>query len=191
MNILICYTSTEGQTRRICRFCADQLFALGHSVEMLIAGDADPMELAGFDAAILAGSVHVGKLQAELGTFVRTHATKLNAMPTMFLVVSLAAAGKDEEERADLVRIADEFCEDTGWKPGATHHVAGAFRFTQYDFFKSWAMRWIAAQYGETVDPKVDREFTDWAALAGIMKSWPALLDGPKPSLRSADQSSC
>ena len=57
-------------------------------------------------------------------------------------------------------------------------HVAGAFRFTQYDFFKSLAMRWIAHSKGEVVDPHADREYTDWAALADLMARWPDA--GPK-----------
>lgn len=179
MRLLICYASTEGQTRRICRFCADQLFALGHSVEMLPVGDAGGLDLAPFDAAILAGSVHVGKIQTALGDFAAAHAPALNGMPTLYLQVSLAAAGGDRGELADLDRIARDFCASAGWTPGAIHQIAGAFRFTEYDFFRSWAMRWVAAQKGQTVDPHKDTEYTDWAALAGILQAWSAGLGEP------------
>lgn len=172
MKILICYASTEGQTRKICRFCADQLFAAGHTVELLSVSEAGDLHLPPFDAAILAGSVHVGRLQKELEAFAALHAPVLNRMPTLLLQVSLAAAGDDPDEQADLARIADAFCKAAGWTPGAIHQVAGAFRFTEYDFFKSWAMRWIAAQKGQTVDPHADREYTDWPALAVIVQSW-------------------
>ena len=40
MKILIAYGTTEGQTRKIARFCADHLIEQGHSVEILGAGDA-------------------------------------------------------------------------------------------------------------------------------------------------------
>lgn len=181
MRILICYASTEGQTRKICRFCADQLFALGHSVEMLSASDAGEMDLPDFDAAILAGSVHLGRLQAELAAFAAAHAPMLNVMPTLLLQVSLAAAGEDAAERADLDRIARAFCEAAGWTPGAVHQIAGAFRFTEYDFFKSWAMRYIAAQKGESVDPHADTEYTDWPALAAVMRDWAGSATAPRP----------
>lgn len=180
MKVLICYASTEGQTRKICRFCADQIFALGHSVEMLDVSDAGDLELAGFDAAVLAGSVHTGKVQRELAEFARAHAGALNRMASLYLQVSLAAAGDDEHEHADLRRIAGEFTSGAGWAPDATHHIAGAFRFTQYDFFRSWAMRYIAAQKGQRADPHSDKEFTDWAALAGIMRDWAGSLTTPE-----------
>lgn len=174
MRILICYASTEGQTRKICRFCAEQLVARGNSVEMLPVGDAGEIDLAPFDAAILAGSVHMGRLQGGLADFAAAHAGALNGMPVLFLVVSLAIAGEDPDDRAELDRIAAEFADQAGWVPGQVAHVAGAFRFTEYNFFEALAMRWIANRKGQKVDPHKDTEFTDWAALAELLKGWPA-----------------
>jgi menaquinone-dependent protoporphyrinogen oxidase len=179
MKILICYASTEGQTRKIARFCSDSLFALGHSVEVLHAPDAEPMELAVFDAVIIAGSVHLGRVQSDLSAFVTAHCEKLNTMPTLLLMVSLAAAAPDTKDRQELDRIARDFCGAAGWTPGATHHVAGAFRFSEYDFFKSLAMRYIASRKGQSIDPHQDREYTDWTALSAVMRDWPALSGEP------------
>ncbi|WP_050928051.1 flavodoxin domain-containing protein [Aestuariivita boseongensis] len=173
MNILICYASTEGQTRKIAQFCAGQLIAKGHSVEVISAGDADELDLGVFDAAILAGSVHLGRIQSELGDFARTHAAVLNGMATLYLQVSLARAGEEETDMAELAAIASRFCADSGWTPGAIHQIAGAFRFTQYDFFKAWAMRWIASRKGQEIDLQGDTEYTDWAELAQILSDWP------------------
>jgi len=177
--ILICYASTEGQTRKIARFCADQLFALGHAVEMLPAEEALDVELPGFDAAILAGSVHGGMVQTALTDFAAAHAPVLNRMLTLYLQVSLSAAGDDPVEWAEIDRIARRVCEQAGWRPGAVHQIAGAFRFTRYDFFKSWAMRYIAARKGEEVDPRSDKEYTDWAALSALVRDWAAALERP------------
>lgn len=174
MRILICYASTEGQTRKICRFCAEQLIARGDSVELLPVTEAGDIDLAPFDAAVLAGSVHVGRLQAALAEFAAAHAPALNGMPTLFLVVSLAIAGDDPADRAELDRIASDFAGGAGWTPGQLAHIAGAFRFTEYDFFRSLAMRWIARRKGQDVDPHRNTEYTDWAALAALIKGWPA-----------------
>ena len=125
-----------------------------------------------FDAAILAGSVHIGHVQKALGQFAAQFHAALNAMPTLFLQVSLAAAGTDPQEHAELEKIAEDFCAEADWIPGQVVQVPGAFRFTQYDFFRSWAMRYIASQKGQTVDPKADKEYTDWAALGDLMRAW-------------------
>ena len=173
MKIAICYASTEGQTRKIARFCAAALIDQGHSVEVIAASDANDMPFASFDAAILAGSVHLGHVQSALATVATSHAAVLNARPTLFLQVSLAVVGDDAEDRAEIDRIAQAFCEKTGWQPGEIHQIAGAFRFSEYDFFRSWAMRWVAAQKGQKVDPHGDTEYTDWDGLRHLMERWP------------------
>ena len=174
MKILIAYATTEGQTRKITRFAADHLSDAGHAVELLNVTDAEGLNPGRFDRAILAGSVHAGQMQDDLISFARTHGRRLSVIPTLYLQVSLAAAGADPKERADLEAIAARLATDIGWTPTRTEHIAGAFRFSQYDFFKSWAMRWIAHQKGQTVDPYSDREYTDWDGLRDILDSWAA-----------------
>lgn len=179
MNILIAYSSTEGQTRKICRFCADVLIGAGHSVELLQAQADDTLDTARYDAAILAASIHIRKYQSEMAQFATQHGAALSAKPLLFLSVSLAAAGNDPAENADLAQIAQAFCDETGLHPARIEQVAGAFRFTQYDFFKSWAMRWMASQHGETVDPNQDKEYTDWPALRRTVEGWAAQAGQP------------
>jgi len=175
MKIAIVYASTEGQTRKIARFAADHLTERGATVELLPAAEADDLDLSRFGAAILAASVHVNAYQPPIRDLARAQATDLAALPTLFLSVSLAAAGDDPHDWEGLAKVVARFETDTGWTPGRVEHVAGAFRFTEYDFFRSWAMRWIASQKGQAVDPHADTEYTDWTALARILDAW---LDG-------------
>lgn len=70
--------------------------------------------------------------------------TELAMLPTLFLA---------------------EFETETGRTPGRVEHVAGAFRFSDYDFFRAWAMRRNVDQKGEMVEPDRDKEYTDWSAL--------------------------
>jgi menaquinone-dependent protoporphyrinogen oxidase len=177
MKILIVYATTEGQTRRICQACAETLISAGHSVELLQASGADEIDIARFDAAILAASLHMQHYQKEMVHFAAKHATALMHLPTMFLSVSLAIVGGDAHELADLEDIAQRFFEDTGWHPRRVEQIAGAFRFTQYDFLKSWAMRWVASQKGQAVDPHADTEYTDWPALEAMIGDWAAKID--------------
>jgi menaquinone-dependent protoporphyrinogen oxidase len=172
MKIAIVYATTEGQTRKIVRFAADHLAGRGVTVELLRAADAQDLDLARFDAAIVAASVHLNAYQAEIREFARAHAAGLSALPTLFLSVSLAAAGDDADDWQGLARIVAGFARETGWTPARVEHVAGAFRFGEYDFFRAWAMRWIAAQKGQTVDRHGDTEYTDWAALERALDDW-------------------
>jgi menaquinone-dependent protoporphyrinogen oxidase len=174
MKILTAYATTDGQTRKIARFAADHLTGLGHSTELLNLADAEGLDLARFDAVLLAGSLHVGIYQDALTAFAQGAAAVLNAMPTLFLPVSLSAAGDDAEDWKGLESQTRAFLDETGWHPGRILHVAGAFRFTEYDFFRAWAMRRIAKAKGEAVDPKADKEYTDWNRLAAVLSEWEA-----------------
>ncbi len=172
MKILIVYATTEGQTRKICLHAFDHLTKANHSVALVPAESAGDVTPESFDAVILAASVHAGKYQTSLIDYASTHASGLNAKKTLFLSVSLAAAGSDPDEHADLDRIAADLATGTGWTPSRIEHVAGAFKFGEYDFFKSWAMRWIEQRKDPEVKPGTDREYTDWAALQVSLDDW-------------------
>ncbi|MFO1202952.1 MAG: flavodoxin domain-containing protein [Tabrizicola sp.] len=186
MYLLIAYATTDGQTRKIARHAADQLAAKGHAVELLNVEDAEGLDLSRFDAAVLAGSLHAGGYQKALGTYVSGARVALAQLPTLFLAVSLSAAGNDPDDWAGLRKCLAEFETETGWTPGRVEHVAGAFRFSEYDFFRAWAMRRIADQKGEVVEPGKDKEYTDWAALDRTLADW---LDSVAPRVKAAEAS--
>lgn len=183
MYLLIAYATTDGQTRKIARFAADRLAAAGHAVELLCVKDAEGLDLARFDGGILAGSLHAGGYQKTLQAFVTGARPALDAMPTLFLAVSLSAAGNDPDDWAGLRKCLAEFQAETGWTPGRVEHVAGAFRFSEYDFFRAWAMRRIADQKGEAVEAGKDKEYTDWAALGRVLDDW---ISGLPPRVKGA-----
>lgn len=172
MKILTAYGTTDGQTQKIARFCADQLTENGYTVELINVSDDGEIDISRFDAVILAGSIHIGKYQKSLETFVTRNLAKLEQCDTLFLTVSLAAAGDDANDWLGLQTCVDSFTKTTGLKPNRVEHVAGAFRFTTYDFFKHWAMRWVASTRDETVDPHSDKEYTDWPGLAAMLDEW-------------------
>lgn len=172
MKIAIIYATTEGQTRKIARFCADRLTDSGVSTELVTAEDTGDLDLRRLAGVILAGSVHIGRYQGALVGYARARADALEKVPSLFLSVSLAAAGDDPEDWQGLRDVVEKFTDDTGWHPARVEHVAGAFRFSDYDFFRSWAMRWIAAQKGEAVDPHKDKEYTDWSTLGAVLDDW-------------------
>jgi menaquinone-dependent protoporphyrinogen oxidase len=172
MKILIVYGTTEGQTRKVARYVFDWLAGRGHSAELAPAGDAEGLSPEPFDGVILAASVHAGHYQAPLVDYAKAEAKALAAKPSLFLSVSLSAAGNDPHDWAGLRDCLRRFEAETGWTPGRVEHVAGAFRFSEYDFFKSWAMRWIAARRDEGETPGQDKEYTDWEALSSVLEDW-------------------
>ena len=181
MRVLICYATTEGQTRKIAAFVADVVRDAGLEPVLTDASDPETLEPPSrYQAAIFAGSVHLGRYQSALVHHIKRWHEMLNAMPTAFLSVSLSAISDDPHEQAEIDEIAQKMLHDTGWHPAATLHVAGAFRFTQYDFFKRWAMRLVAYQKNQKVDVHADKEYTDWPALREFVEGFLAKLPGDR-----------
>jgi len=169
MKILCVYSTTEGQTAKVMEFVASRLRFAGDEVTLLEAGVAGALDVTVFDGAILAASVHVGMYQTPLVEFARVHADWLKRVPSAFLSVSLAATSSDSEELKSLDTITEGFRAHTGWTNADIHHVAGAFRFTGYDFFKGWLMRVVAWEKGVKATPGQDLELTDWHALGATV----------------------
>ena len=166
MSILIVYGTTEGQTRKIATFIKERLRARGEEVALIDSTkDSKDVEVEDFDAVIAAGSVHNGRHQASLFQFVRDNVEALATKPTAFISVSLSMASEDKEDRLDATECADRFLEATEWQPTVTHLVAGALRYTQYDFFKCWILKMIASAKDASTDTSKDHEFTDWKDL--------------------------
>lgn len=174
MPILILYATTEGQTRKIVRRAAQHLAQRGITSEVLPVTEAADTDLGSCDAVLLAASVHAGRYQPAFVAWVTANHAALAARRTAFLSVSLSAASSDPEDRVAIEDVVRRFIGETGWTPGHVEHVAGAFRFTQYDFLKAWAMRWMASRRDPDADRKGEPEYTDWQALFDFLDRWAA-----------------
>ena len=172
MKVLVGYATSEGQTRKVARHVADRLADAGHAVELLPLAEAEDVDLGRFDRIVLAASVHLGHYQPALAEFAAFHAAALREMPTLFLSVSLAAAGHDAEDWKGLDRVLAEFAEATGWSPARVEHVAGAYQPSRYDVLRRLAMRRIIVARDPGADPRADREYTDWPALDAALDGW-------------------
>ena len=172
MKILVTYATSEGHTRKIGRQVTDRIANAGHAVELLDLGNAVDIELRRFDGAILAASVHMGHYQRSLTDFVANHFKTLKEVPTLFLSVSLSAAGHDTEDWSGLDRIMTDFVEATGWTPDRVEQVAGAYMPSQYDIFRRFIMRRIIATKDAKTDLSSDYDYTDWRALDRIIDDW-------------------
>ena len=177
MKVLVAYATSEGQTRKIARQAADRIADANKSVELLELSDTDDIDLGRFDGVILAASLHGGQYQRTLSDFAAKQAKTLQKKPTLFLSVSLAAAGHEAEDWKGLDRVLNDFTEATDWTPGRVEQVAGAYLPSEYDIFRRFIMRRIIASKNLGIDLDADFEYTDWSALNVIVDDWLATLD--------------
>lgn len=173
--ILIIYATRQGQTRRIADHMGATIAAQQHLFSVIDAAHIPrELSLSKYSTVIVAASLHMGRFEPEVKSFVVRHVTELNQMPTLFLSVSLAAANAARETNSPEARAAAKahveqtlarFLSSTGWHPTRTDTAAGALAYSRYDFITRWIMKGIARKTGLPIDTAQDYEFTDWPKL--------------------------
>ncbi len=164
MKILIAFASTEGQTHKISEWISAHTAAAGHQTRLYDSTSlADVPRLDGFDAVIVAASVHEGGHQTSIVNFATAHRVPLSGKATAFISVSLAAAMDDGA--ADAGAYVSRFTDATQWTPGRVLLLGGALRYSQYDYFERQMLKQIFAKHGVEPDENDVYEYTDWTAL--------------------------
>lgn len=168
--MLVLYGTTDGQTARIARFVAEELRSAGSDVDLVEAHSSRTPDPKAYAGVIVLASVHVRSYQRSVRRWVSANAAALGDRPTAFLSVCLAVLQTDEKTRRDLAGILERFISRTCWQPTFSRHIAGALRYTHYNWIKKWVMRGIAAKTGGGTDTTRDYEYTDWDDLRGIVR---------------------
>ena len=162
--LLVVYGTSEGHTRKVGErigAVARDLGFVAHVHDAALEPAIDP----GCDAVIAAASVHQTRHQESVIRFAREWRDTLRRLPTAFFSVSLAAAFPGHAHHDEAMGYVDAFIEESGWRPGRVHLVAGALLYTRYDFLKRTVARLIATQAGALTDTARDVEYTDWKQL--------------------------
>lgn len=167
-HILVVYASEHGHSRTVAARVVHDLRQSGHVVSARNAREPIPDELVeGQDAFIVGGALHVGNHDVALESWVTRHAHVLNTRPSAFFSVSLAAASSQHDVARES---AQEFLDETGWRPQETLLVAGALQYPAYDMLTRMFMRGVARKAGLPTDTSKVHVFTDWASVEGFAR---------------------
>jgi menaquinone-dependent protoporphyrinogen oxidase len=179
--ILVLYGTTDGHTARIAESIRDTLCARGDAIDIVEAGRAGPNP-ADYDAIVVAASVHGGRYQRHVRTWVRTHAGALTDKPAAFVSVCLGVLQPDPAVQREIHAIVNRFLLETDWRPAMTKIVAGALLYRKYNWLKRWVMKRIAARAGGDTDTSRNWQYTDWNELRGFAEQFALLVhDGYAP----------
>jgi menaquinone-dependent protoporphyrinogen oxidase len=167
-DLLVAYSSGEGQTAKIAQYVAELGRAAQLRVELCdVAHILSTRSLREFDGIIVGGSIHGGKHAPDLRKFVVDHAPSLNSRPSAFFSVSLSAAG-DKDQQHDAWRCLNEFLKSSAWSPAQQAIIAGAIRYRAYGFLKRMLMKRVLKQAGGETDTTRNFEYTDWDQVEGF-----------------------
>jgi menaquinone-dependent protoporphyrinogen oxidase len=156
---LIVFASSHGQTREIANKIAGRLRDRG--LVVVVADAGEPAHLpapAGFDLVIAGSRIQFGRHSSSVLAYLRQYRDALEAMPTAFFSVSMAAANKGDDPNGYLAATFDGL----GWRPALTAAIAGALQYRKYNWLLRFVMRRIARAGGHSDDTSMDHFYTDW-----------------------------
>ena len=159
--ILIVYSTTDGQTLRICERLRGILEARSHEVDLVPVSHAVDAELDRNDTIVLGASIRYGRHQPAVVEFIERNAQALNRKAGAFFSVNIVARkpGKNQPQSNPYVR---KLLGRIKWRPREVGVFAGKLDYPRYGILDRTVIRFIMLLTGGPTDPKAVVEFTDW-----------------------------
>jgi menaquinone-dependent protoporphyrinogen oxidase len=159
-NILIVYSSTDGQTLKICcklKAVIEQL----HQVTVISIDDIAQLELTQFDKIVIGASIRYGHHSRQIVKFIKKNEHLLDCKPNAFFSVNLVAR-KLDKNRPETNPYLKSFLRQISWKPKELAVFAGKIDYPSYNSFDRTVIRLIMWMTNGPTDPSTVNEFTDW-----------------------------
>jgi menaquinone-dependent protoporphyrinogen oxidase len=183
--ILIVYGTTHGQTAKIAARLQLTLVQLGCDVTVSDVKGQPLPPLNGFDGIIVGASVIARGHQPAITSFIGKNVETLNDMPSAFFSVSASAGSSRDEGRAAARRVRDAFLLESGFQPDLDACIAGAIKYTRYNFLLRWYMKKASRKNGGSTDTSRDHEYTNWEQVETFAQQFAELVERKYETARS------
>ena len=168
-NILILFSTTDGQAFKICQKIQSDLQIFGHSVSLLPVVGAGQEDLGGFDAVVIGASIRYGKHKPEVADFIGKHRGALSKVKTAFFSVNVVAR-KADKNTPETNPYLKKFFSTQNWRPDLAAVFAGKIHYQKYRLLDRWMIRFIMFLTKGPTDPSSEVEFTDWNSVEAFGK---------------------
>jgi menaquinone-dependent protoporphyrinogen oxidase len=160
-NILIIYSTTDGQTRKICHKLQEVIEQQAHKVKMVSIQDESQVDLASFDKIVIGASIRYGKHSPLIIDFIKKNEQLLTEKSNAFFSVNLVAR-KPDKNQPETNPYMQKFLKQISWHPKKLAVFAGKIDYPRYSFFDRLMIRLIMLMTKGPTNPKTVVEFTDW-----------------------------
>ena len=168
MKSLIIYSSTDGQTKKICEAIREN-FNNKEFIEILPLEDAFHLNINNYDQIILGASIRYGNYKSNLFKFIKYNIKILETKKNAFFSVNVVAR-KKEKNTPDTNPYIKKFLKKTDWRPNKIEVFAGKVDYPNYNFFNKLVIRFIMFITKGPTDISHSYEFTDWAKVKKFSK---------------------
>ena len=168
MKSLIIYSSTDGQTKKICEAIREN-FNNKEFIEILPLEDAFHLNINNYDQIILGASIRYGNYKSNLFKFIKYNIKILETKKNAFFSVNVVAR-KNEKNTPDTNPYIKKFLKKTNWRPKKIEVFAGKVDYPNYNLFNKLVIRLIMFITKGPTDISHSYEFTDWAKVKKFSK---------------------
>ncbi len=160
ISTLIIYSSTDGQTIKICKEIASRIKEHNH-VQVVSLDEVKQLDINLYDQLVVGASIRYGKHKPELYRFINENLSILEMKDSAFFSVN-AVARKSEKDSADTNPYMHKFLALSKWQPSNLGVFAGKIDYQKYKFIDKYMIRFIMWLTNGPTDLSGVYEFTDW-----------------------------
>ena len=165
---LIIYSSTDGQTKKICLRIQSSIDQ-NVSSKLVSLNDASKENLDKFDRIIIGASIRYGKHKKELFEFINLNLDQITRKENAFFSVNVVAR-KPEKNTPETNPYMQKFLLQTSWVPRKLAVFEGKIDYPKYNFIDKQMIRFIMWLTKGPTNIKNTYEFTDWNKVDSFAK---------------------
>jgi menaquinone-dependent protoporphyrinogen oxidase len=160
-SILFIYSTTDGQTLRICERLQHICQGQGHQTTILPVQNWREQNLAAFDKIIVGASIRYGKHSPLVFDFFNANAQMLSSRPHGFFTVNVVAR-KPAKNQPDTNPYMIKLLQRITGRPPLLGVFAGKINYPALGPLDRTVIRFIMWMTKGPTDPSGVFEFTDW-----------------------------
>ena len=158
--LLMIYSSTDGQTKKICERIIESLINKS-SVNLVSINDALNLNMENYEKIIIGASIRYGRYNSLVLKFVNNNLKILQKKYCAFFSVNVVAR-KDNKNTPETNPYVRKFFARTDWKPNLISVFAGKVDYPNYNFINKMIIRFIMFITKGPTDTSMSYEFTNW-----------------------------
>ena len=168
MSCLLIYSSTDGQTKKICDVIKENL-PNKSPIQICTVDEAINLDINNYDKIILGASIRYGNYKSNLFKFIKNNIEILDKKKNAFFSVNVVAR-KNEKGTPSTNPYIKKFLKKTNWRPKKIEVFAGKVDYPNYNFFNKLVIRFIMYITKGPTDISQSYEFTDWEKVKKFSK---------------------
>ncbi|WP_166965767.1 menaquinone-dependent protoporphyrinogen IX dehydrogenase [Yeosuana marina] len=159
-NLLIIYSSVDGQTLKICNAVTKHLKENNQGVDLFSIDDFHG-DINAYDKIVIGSSIRYGVHHKKIIEFIKVHKDELEAKTSIFFSVNLVAR-KAEKNAPDTNPYVVKFFKTIDWEPTYVEVFAGKIDYKKYTFFDRKMIQLIMWMTKGPTNKDAEIEYTNW-----------------------------